>query len=108
MTLEAVTARVDVLAENIRRVDQTLIGVDSKVDGIGTALVVLARLEERHASTQDRLVELAKTTDGNATRLANIEKVMPGLVEMRGWVVLGILAGLGMMGVGLFKLIGLA
>jgi hypothetical protein len=47
----------------------------------------------------------AATMQKHEERVAAIEAVMPGLKETRGWVILGILAGLGMIGAGVLKLV---
>lgn len=105
MSIEAVTARVDALVDDISDVKSTLKAVDNKVDNIGQALVLLARLEERHANTQDKVSGLEKTVTDNGGRIGALEKVVPGLVETRGWVVTGLLAGVGMIGIAVVKLV---
>lgn len=94
--------------------------IDDKLDGIGESLVVLARIDERHMNTTQQLIEVVKTQNEHERRLGivekaipddltkrvgEIEKVMPGLRETRGWVISGILAGLAMMGVALSHVI---
>lgn len=94
--------------------------IEGKVDAIGESLQILVRIEERQAQTNQRLAEGAQRMnelDGRIKtvemaqppdlekRLLAIETAMPGLKEIRKWVVMGILGGLGMMGAALGHLI---
>ena len=95
--------------QRVTILEQTVVRMDNKLDGIAETLQSLARIEERQGATNDRLrqgteimqdhekrirsLEVQVPTD-LTKRIAEIEVHMPGLIEVRGWVVLGILAGL--------------
>jgi hypothetical protein len=105
VSIEVVSARVDSLTRDVSRVEGTVDGMDKKLDTLGEAMLLLTRLEERHASVQLRLMEGSKTMAIFGDRLSSIENKMPGLSEMRLWVISGILAGVGMIGAGVIKLV---
>lgn len=72
---------------------------------ISASLAVLSRLEVNHASFLERQIELAKTTRNQEERLRSVELDMPGLKELRKWVIGGVIAGVGMLGASLIKLV---
>lgn len=87
--------------------------VSGKLDNIGTALQGLVRIEERQVHTNSHLSELSSDMrdqelrlrkvevalpENLSRRLASIEVALPGLKELRRWVITGVLAGLGMIG----------
>lgn len=94
--------------------------LDEKLDSIGESLLLLARIDERHTSTMQQLLDVAKeqsshrerlmlierrVPNGLDKRLSAIETAMPGLREMRGWVIAGVLASAGVVGLAVFKLV---
>jgi hypothetical protein len=101
--------RVQRLEEGVDRltdaVDQQGRKLDSKLDSIGQSISLLVRIDERQVAIAERLQMGAATMQKHEERVAAIEAVMPGLKETRGWVILGILAGLGMIGAGVLKLV---
>lgn len=103
-----------------QRIDSTIRRVDTKLDTITEALQTLVRIEERQILTGQRLGELATQNikqedrlraielaipENLGRRVNTIESSMPGLKEMRGWVIGGVLGGLGMMGVAIANLV---
>lgn len=94
--------------------------VSGKLDSIGTALQGLVRIEERQVHANSQLSELSSDLRDHELRLRNteasipkrlgqrleaIETALPGLVEMRRWVITGVLAGLGMIGIAVLNLV---
>ena len=73
--------------------------------GINESLRTLTRVEEAQVHIKDRLSEGSKKLTDHEQRLVAIEQQMPGLKEMRRWVIGGILAGVGMIGTALVKLV---
>jgi chromosome segregation ATPase len=69
------------------------------------AVETLVRLEERHDATAARLVELATEVKAQRKDLDEIKVAMPGLKEMRKYVVMGIVTGALMIGGALLKLV---
>ena len=72
---------------------------------IRDSLQVLVRLEERHAETREALSRAFGDIEKVENRLKNIELHMPGLVEMRGWVIMGMLGIAGLVGVALVGMV---
>jgi hypothetical protein len=87
--------QVSTLTQATLRMEQTL----------GAISEALARIEERQLGISTRLAESARVQLDLEKRLTGIEVEMPGLREMRKWVVAGILGGLGMMGVSLAQMV---
>jgi hypothetical protein len=102
--------RLDLLEQ---RVNSTFNRVEEKLDGISSALQGIVRIEERQVQTntqlsalntsareQDsRLREVERAIPENlGKRLASIEVALPGLKELRRWVVVGVVSGVGMIG----------
>ncbi len=75
------------------------------VIGIQKNLEMLVRLEERHAETREALGRAFAAQEKLEERIEVIEKHMPGLVEMRGWILAGMLATLGLVGLALVGLV---
>lgn len=99
--------------QRLNTLEQTVIRMDGKLDGIAATLQSLARIEEKQMATTERLREGAETMQDHENRLravemavpeklnkrlSDIEVQMPGLVESRKWVIIGVLAGIGMIG----------
>lgn len=101
--------RVQRLEEGVDRLTET-VGLqgqrfDNKLDSIGQSISLLVRIDERQVAISERLQMGAATTQKHEERIANIEAVMPGLKETRGWVIAGILAGVSMIGIAVLKLV---
>lgn len=110
---DAVDRRRDVHEQRFNR-------IEGKLDDIGQSLVILARIDERHINIAESLVKVIDTQGLHASRLAAIERSipneldkrlgsietsMPGLKETRGWVMGGILSGVGMIGLAVVALV---
>lgn len=77
----------------------------SAIFDIRDSLQILARLEERHSETRDALSRAFVAIEKIELRLSKIEQHMPGLVEMRGWVIMGMLGIAGLVGVAIVGLV---
>lgn len=112
--------RLAILEQRVDHIHNTVERTDSKVDGIAETLQSLARIEERQMSTTERLRQGAETFSDHeerlrkleiampenlSKRLSAIEVKMPGLIESRRWVVMGVLAGVGMIGIAVVHLV---
>lgn len=87
-------------------------GVDGKVDDLrmgmaklSEAMASVVRLEVKHDSAVVNMQSLRDRQDVMDKRIDLIEKEMPALQEMRGWVVKGILAVIGAVLAGLMALV---
>jgi hypothetical protein len=79
---------------------------------LAASVARLAVIEEKQANTTaalERAFSAVAEVQGDSKemdrRLRNIELALPGLVELRAWVIRGILAGVGMIGFAVFKLV---
>lgn len=110
---EATDIRLSMLEQGQEKLEQGQTRIENKIDNLGEAMSLLVRLEERHMLTQQRLAEGAakmgdldkrmavvehNIPDKLTERLGIIEVTMPGLKELRKWVISGVLGGLAMMG----------
>lgn len=75
------------------------------VAAIGESLHVLTRLEESQGNVVEKLKEGSMRMSDHERRLQIVEQELPGLRELRKWVIAGVLAGVGMVGAALFKLV---
>lgn len=113
--------------DRLRRVEQeqadmreVLGALKESQQAISNSLERLVRLEERHIETRDALTRAFAAIDKNGgslhsirlaipvnlePRLRDLESNMPGLLEMRRWVVAGVMSVIGLMGCGVIGLI---
>jgi hypothetical protein len=102
--------RLEILEQQLH---ETRREVNTKLDGISTALQSLVRIEERQVYSASQLSELSVDVRDQELRLrqievalpknldhrlAALELAMPGLKELRKWVVMGVVSGVGMIG----------
>ena len=106
---DALPQRVQRLEEGVDRLVETVDKqgrrFDNKLDSIGQSISLLVRVDERQVAIAERLQAGAVTMQKHEDRLTAIETAMPGLKEMRRWVIGGILAGIGMIGAAVLKLV---
>lgn len=117
---QAFAERLAAVEQRHAHVEGAVSNMDQKLDKIVDALSSLVRIEERQQATGDRLALGAQTFQDHEARirkveldmpnnldhrLSSIETNMPGLKELRKWVIMGVLGGLGMMGAALVKLV---
>ena len=75
------------------------------VQEISRNLAVLTRVEVNQNHTADHVATLTAQVKDHEQRMQSVERNMPQLLEMRKWVIMGILAGVGMMGTAVVKLV---
>lgn len=107
------TERLVQQEQRVERIEQRVDTLVPAVEKISECLERLVRLEERHSETREALnrvaVDISKVQDmvtdirlhlpdNLDKRLHQIEVTIPGLVEMRRWVVAGVLSALGLFG----------
>ncbi len=101
--------RVQRLEEGVDRLTDTVTNqgrqFDSKLDSIGQSISLLVRIDERQVAISERLQMGAATMQDHDKRIAKMEVAMPGLQELRKYVVTGIVAGVGMIGLAVLKLV---
>lgn len=107
------TERLVQQEQRVERIEQRIDTLVPAVEKISECLERLVRLEERHSETreainrvvtdisrvQDLVTDIRlRMPDNLDKRLHQIEVTVPGLVEMRRWVVTGVLSVLGLFG----------
>lgn len=93
-----VEARLAVIERNQNDLKDAVVGIQRNLES-------LVRLEERHAETREALGRVFTYTEKLEERIEDIEKVLPGLVEMRGWLVKADLCILGIVGLAVIGLV---
>lgn len=68
-------------------------------------LQVLPAMQQAQQNIQVELQKGTALMADHEKRIQQVERDMPGLKELRRWVIGGVLAGLGMVGTALFKLV---
>jgi hypothetical protein len=113
--------------DRLRRVEQeqadmreVLGALKESQQSISNSLERLVRLEERHVETREALARAFDTIDRHTEdlhsirlalpvnlepRLRVMESAMPGLLEMRRWLVVGVMSVVGLIGCGVIGLI---
>jgi hypothetical protein len=87
----------EVLNAYIASLKEDFVGMREQLASIVESLQVLARVEQRQLTM---IAELSKKDDNDRDierRISVIEQVMPGLKELRAWVVGGMVTGVTMM-----------
>lgn len=98
-------ADLAVLASRLGAVEEAVQRISAATERIADAMVKLAQLEVHHNETRDQISVLFDKQQALNDRLALIERDMPGLKEVRGWVIAGVLGGVGLMGLALAHLV---
>ena len=75
------------------------------VQEISRNIAVLTRVEVQQSHTSEQVSAVTARLNDHEQRLQVVERNMPQLLEMRKWVIMGILAGAGMMGTAVVKLV---
>jgi hypothetical protein len=93
------------LDNNLQHIQRELARQGTTLEAINISLQTLARVEERQAQISDRLKDGSIKITELDQRLGRVETTIPGLKEVRAWVIMGVLGGLGMMAVAVFQFI---
>jgi len=75
------------------------------VKGIDGSLQKLASLEERHLASQEAMRHVAGQATDHEGRLRDVEKDMPTLRLVRGWVMAGVIGCAGLTGVSVWQVV---
>jgi chromosome segregation ATPase len=95
VTDAVVEARLDMIERAVVRMAD---GVDKLVRSDG-------RWEERHQATMERIAELSRKVEKLEAEVDEIKVAMPGLKEMRKYVIMGVVSGALMIGGALLKMV---
>lgn len=95
-------AVLDVRVTNLERVVER---VSTAVESIDESLKVLTRLDVKHEETNKGLDRAFVSLKDHETRIRSVETEMPTMKLIRGWVVAGTLALIGLVGVSVVNLV---
>jgi hypothetical protein len=101
--MTSLEARLLEASLNHMRAEMTRHG--NTLSSINDSLRILTKVEQSQADIRDRLHQGSEKMEKHENRLAMIEQKLPGLIELRRWVIGGILSGLSMLGLGVVKLL---
>lgn len=93
-----IEASLEHLRGDIQRLNDTM-------QAIATETRQLAEIRTMQSHIQTQLADGSVALGKHEERLQSIERDLPGLKELRRWVITGVLAGVGMMGTALMKLV---
>lgn len=77
----------------------------ASLNSIADKLQVLPAMQQAQVNIQMELQRGTQLMADHEKRLQTVERDMPGLKELRRWVIAGVVAGVGMVGTALFKLV---
>jgi len=95
----------DELERRLTRVEDAVVEIRESTKQIATAVQQLALLEAHHAETRSGLTRAFAAIKEQNDRLMAIEVHMPGLKELRKWVISGVLAVCGTVGLAIVALV---
>lgn len=104
--IEHATALAEVRTE-MRALRETQGEIRLDVRDIADAVKSLAVVEEKQAATSTAVERAFKLYEGHEQRIRALEVAMPGVIELRKWLVKGMLGILAAVGVAVLALIGL-
>jgi hypothetical protein len=81
-----------VIQTELRVVREDISEIKSTIQSLSQAMLMLVRVEQQQNHQRDRLEEHTESLAAQAVRLARIEGDVPGLKELRAWVVRGVAA----------------
>jgi len=96
---------VELLEHRVGEVERAVSDIRDAVHSISEAVQAIAALEERHAETTRALGRAFTAIQDVDTRVRAIEVVLPGLKEIRRWVIAAVLGIVGLVGVGLIGVV---
>lgn len=92
-------------ATRLTVVEASLTRIEDAIGKIAETMHMLTRLETQHEITAKSVGRVFDKTEKLEQRIEAIEIVMPGLKETRSWIVSGVLAVIGMLGVSVIGLV---
>lgn len=93
--------RISALESEVAHTRATSDRIERRLESIDENLKILVRIEERQIAASQRMDAAEEVQKEHGTRLSVIEVKMPGLLESRRWIVGGVLASVGMIGIAL-------
>jgi ElaB/YqjD/DUF883 family membrane-anchored ribosome-binding protein len=96
---------IDMLVHKVSRLSTDMTSVMTNMTQLTAGMTALIRIEERQQQIVERLSDGTEKMKQLDDRVRDVELAMPQLVETRKWVIGGVLAGVGMIGAALLKLV---
>jgi hypothetical protein len=78
--------------------------IESTLEAVRENLIKLAQLEQKHIETKESLTRAFDSMNDINSRLREVEKEMPTLKLVRGWVIAGFVGIISLLGIAIFKL----
>jgi hypothetical protein len=94
-----------VLDYRVTMVEQAVKDISTALTGIRETLQTLAMLEVRHTETRESMSRMRSVVEDVERRTSAIEKGLPVLNLTSRWVIGGVIAVVGMVGLGFIRLI---
>jgi hypothetical protein len=94
-----------VLDYRVNLVEQAVKDISTALAGIRETLQTLAMLEVRHAETRESMARMYSSMDDLEKRTTAIELAMPLFHLTSKWVIGGVVAVVGMVGIGFLKFV---
>jgi hypothetical protein len=94
-----------VLDYRVNLVEQAVKDISTALGGIRETLQTLAMLEVRHTETRESMGRMYASMEELEKRTASIEHAMPLFHLTSKWVIGGVIAVVGMVGVGLIRFV---
>jgi hypothetical protein len=94
-----------ILELSLDHIRSDLARLQEGVAAVAASLQVLPAIQQAQITTQAEMRRGAQVMERHEERLQSIERDLPGLRELRKWVITGVLGGIGMMGLALGKLV---
>lgn len=103
---------IDIIEHRIGAVEQAVERISLAVQKMAESTAKLVTLEERHAETREGLERAFRSIeqrehehDSLVDRVMTIEVAMPGLKEVRSWVIRGVLSIIGVIGMAMLMMV---
>lgn len=81
-----------VIHTELRVVREDISEIKSTIQSLSQAMMMLVRVEQQQNHLRDRLDEHTEILHGQESRMKAVERDVPGLKELRTWVVRGVAA----------------
>lgn len=94
----ATDTRLALLERDVNEIKEAIKSIAVSNSEISRSLQTIAVLETEHANTRQSLERAFSEIASVKLEVAEISRDMPGLKEIRGWVVTGVLAVAGIVG----------
>ncbi len=85
----------EVLAIKLDAQNSDIVEIKGTLKSVATTLAAVGRIEDRQITLMDKMSDADKRHEKMDERLTVVERDMPGLRELRKWVVVGLVGSIG-------------